>query len=113
VEPSARERAFLPKQMTLIISRQGTTIRIEKQPFKNEAALQQYIYDCPEAIPLDEVSTGAKLFVLGRESPTKSGPIDVLGTDQSGHPYIIETKLYKNSDKRLVLAQVLKSIRRA
>jgi hypothetical protein len=93
--------------MTLIISKQGTTIRLEKQHFENEAALQQYIYDCPEAIPLDEVSAGAKLFVLGREFPTNSGRIDVLGTDQSGHPYIIETKLYKNPDKRLVLAQVL------
>jgi hypothetical protein len=95
------------KNMTLIISKQGTTIRLEKQPFENEAALQQYIYDCPEAIPLDELSAGAKLFVLGREFPTNSGPIDVLGTDQVGHPYIIETKLYKNPDKRLVLAQVL------
>ena len=93
--------------MTLIISKNGSAIRIEKQPFANEAALQQYIYDCPEAIPLDEITPGANLFVLGREFPTKSGPIDVLGTDQFGHPYLIETKLYKNPDKRLVLAQVL------
>ena len=93
--------------MTLIIRKEGITIRLEKQPFENEAALQKYIYECPEAIPLDEVSHGAKLFVLAREFRTNSGPIDVLGTDQNGHPYIIETKLYKNPDKRLVLAQVL------
>lgn len=93
--------------MTLIIRKEGMTIRLEKQPFENEAALQKYIYECPEAIPLDEVSPGAKLFVLAREFRTNNGPIDVLGTDQNGHPYIIETKLYKNPDKRLVLAQVL------
>jgi hypothetical protein len=45
--------------------------------------------------------------VLCREFPTQSGPIDVLGTDFDAHPYIIETKLYKNPDKRLVLSQVL------
>jgi hypothetical protein len=93
--------------MTLIIRKEGITIRLEKRPFENEAALQKYIYECPEAIPLDEVSPGAKLFVLAREFRTSSGPIDVLGTDQNGHPYIIETKLYKNPDKRLVLAQIL------
>lgn len=93
--------------MTLIISKEGKTVRLEKQRFENEAALQRYIFDCPEAIPLDEVSSGARLLVLGREFPTKCGPIDVLGTDQTGHPYLIETKLYKNPDKRQVLAQVL------
>lgn len=93
--------------MTLIISKEGKTVLLEKQHFENEAALQKYIHDCPEAIPLDEVSPGLRLLVLGREFPTKSGPIDVLGTDQTGHPYLIETKLYKNPDKRQVLAQVL------
>jgi hypothetical protein len=42
--------------MTLIISKEGKTVRLEKQHFENEAALQKYIYECPEAIPLDEVS---------------------------------------------------------
>src|SRR5690606_839812 len=36
-----------------------------------------------------------------------SGPIDALGVDQNGHIYLIETKLYKNPDKRTVVAQVL------
>jgi hypothetical protein len=45
--------------------------------------------------------------VLVREFPTTSGPIDALAVDQFGNIYLIETKLYKNPDKRLVLAQVL------
>lgn len=40
-------------------------------------------------------------------SPLSSGPIDALATDGDGRLYLIETKLYKNPDKRLVLAQIL------
>jgi hypothetical protein len=47
------------------------------------------------------------LLILGREFPTASGPIDVLAVDATGMLYVIETKLYKNPDKRRVLAQVL------
>lgn len=53
------------------------------------------------------VASAAKLFAIAREFPTDSGPIDVLATDQGEYPYIIETKLYKNPDKRFVPAQVL------
>jgi hypothetical protein len=34
-------------------------------------------------------------------------PIDILSIDHDGEIYIIETKLYRNVDKRHVLAQVL------
>jgi hypothetical protein len=34
-------------------------------------------------------------------------PIDALATDDEANLYLIETKLYKNPDKRLVLAQML------
>jgi RecB family endonuclease NucS len=44
---------------------------------------------------------------LAREFSTKSGPIDALGVDKDGELYLIETKFYKNPDKRTVVAQVL------
>lgn len=44
---------------------------------------------------------------MAREVPTNSGPIDAFGIDKDGEIYIIETKLYKNPDKRLVVAQIL------
>jgi hypothetical protein len=46
-------------------------------------------------------------FLSDRAFPTNSGPIDALGINKDGEIYIIETKLYKNPDKRLVVAQVL------
>ena len=91
----------------LILSHHEGSTRLEKQSFADEADLQRYLYEHPEAIPLDEISAGSKLHVLGREYPTTSGPIDALGTDQEGNAYLIETKLFKNPDKRAVLAQVL------
>jgi hypothetical protein len=48
-----------------------------------------------------------KLLVVLREFPTPSGPIDALAVDSDGDLYLIETKLYKNPDKRLVIAQIL------
>ena len=46
-------------------------------------------------------------MIISREFGTNSGPIDALGIDQEGQLYIIETKLYKNPDKRKVVAQAL------
>lgn len=94
--------------MSMIISGENlTTQRIDKSQFEREEELQRYIYDNPEIIPISEIKEEAKLLILSREFPTNSGAIDALGIDQDGEVYIIETKLYKNSDKRRVIAQVL------
>ena len=93
--------------MALIYSVDGTTRRLEPTTFANEADLQAFLFRSPEAIPLEDLGEGTRLHILGREFPTPSGPIDALGTDQNGTAYIVETKLFKNPDKRLVLAQVL------
>jgi len=42
-----------------------------------------------------------------REFSTESGPIDALVIDKDGDIYVVETKLYKNPDKRTVVAQAL------
>ena len=94
--------------MAIIVSRDGENAkRIEPAAFQDEAALQAYVTANPEALPLGEINESIRLLVLAREFPTNSGPIDALGIDQDGVLYIIETKLYKNPDKRRVLAQVL------
>jgi hypothetical protein len=74
---------------------------------QKETYLQQYIYDHPDTLPLQELKDDLKLLVLLREFPTGSGPIDALAVDADGDLYLIETKLYKNPDKRQVIAQIL------
>lgn len=91
----------------LILSRNGQSIRLDARPFDDESALQRYIAANPAAIPIADGPEGARLHVLGREFATECGPIDVVATDSSGGAYLIETKLYKNPDKRMVLSQVL------
>lgn len=94
--------------MAIIISREGKNAKkIEKSTIEAEDYLQKYIYDNPESLPLYDIKEDIRLLIVSREFPTTSGPIDALGIDRDGEIYVIETKLYKNPDKRLVLAQVL------
>lgn len=94
--------------MAIIISKNGkNAVKIDKSDFALEDHLQKYIYDNPESIPLYDIKEDIKLLILAREFVTKSGPIDALGIDKDGEIYLIETKLYKNPDKRMVVAQVL------
>jgi hypothetical protein len=94
--------------LAIIVSQNGKNAKkVEKSGFDNEDYLQQYVHDNPEVIPLYDIKEDIRLLVLAREFPTTSGPIDALGVDRDGELYCIETKLYKNPDKRLVVAQVL------
>jgi hypothetical protein len=94
--------------MAIIISQNGRNARkVEASHFRNEAHLQEYIHNNPESLPLEEIDEDIRLLILAREFPTQSGPIDALGIDEDGNLYVIETKLYKNPDKRTVVAQVM------
>ena len=94
--------------MSIIITKDGKNAqKINPSDFGKERHLQQYIYDNPDAIPLYDISEDIRLLILAREFPTKSGPIDAIGTDRDGNIYLVETKLYRNPDKRTVVAQVL------
>ena len=94
--------------MTIIISKNGRdSQKLEHTDFPNEDYLQKYISDNPDCIPLYDIKENLKLLIIAREFGTTSGPIDAIGIDQDGQIYIVETKLYKNPDKRKVVAQVL------
>lgn len=94
--------------MAIIISKNGKNAKkIDKCAFEKEDYLQRYIHDNPESIPLYDIKEDIRLLILAREFSTNSGPIDALGVDKDGEIYLVETKLYKNPDKRLVVAQVL------
>lgn len=92
----------------IIISKDGKDAKkVTNSDFENEGHLQKYLFDNPDIIQLDEIAENEKLVILCREFPTSHGPIDELGIDQEGNIYIIETKLFKNPDKRTVIAQAL------
>src|SRR6476620_4829892 len=94
--------------MSIIISQDGKNAKkVDKADFENEGYLQNYIHQNPESIPVYEIEEDKKLLVLMREFPTESGPIDALAIDKDGDIYVVETKLYKNPDKRMVVAQAM------
>ncbi len=94
--------------MPIIVSKNGKkAIRVDRRSFERERHLQQYIYDNPEVIPVEEIEEEAQFLVLDREFPVRTGPIDIIGVDNLGNLYVVETKLYKNPDKRAVVAQIL------
>src|SRR3989344_2551645 len=94
--------------MAIIISKNGkNAVRVDKSTFDKEDYLQQYIHENPESIPLYDIKEDIKLLILAREFPANGGRIDAIGIDKEGEIYIIETKLYKNPDKKTVVAQVL------
>jgi len=94
--------------MPIIVSQNGkNATKLDKISFGLENRLQAYIYDNPESIPLYDIKDDIRLLILAREFGTTSGPIDAVGIDGDGQLYLVETKLYKNPDKRTVVAQVL------
>jgi len=94
--------------MSIIISKNlKNAVKIDKSSFALEDNLQQYIFDNPDSIPLYDIKEDIRLLILAREFPTASGPIDAIGVDREGELYLVETKLYRNPDKRTVVAQVL------
>lgn len=91
--------------MAIIISQNNQNARrIEESSFDLEDNLQEYVINNPEIIPLYDIHADARLFVAAREFSAQSGPIDALGFDAAGNIYIIETKMFRNADKRKVVA---------
>lgn len=94
--------------MAIIVSQNNQNARrIEEANFNLEDNLQEYVINNPDIIPIYDIDTDARLFIAAREFGTQSGPIDALGFDEAGNIYIVETKLFKNPDKRTVVAQAL------
>lgn len=93
---------------SIIISQnQQHSQRIDESSFGKEDSLQSYLYDNPDIIPIYDIDEDARLYIAAREFSTEHGPIDALGFDHVGNVYIIETKLFRNADKRRVVAQML------
>jgi len=94
--------------LTIIVTKNGKeTEKIDPSDFDSEKKLEEYIQEHPGSIPLYEIDDDIRIWIPATQFPTEHGTIDAIGLDQYGVLYIIETKLYKNPDKRNVLAQVL------
>ena len=93
--------------MTIIISKKGQKgVKLYPND-KAESFIQEYVRKHPESLPLPaEEGYEPELMIIKREFQSGNGPIDCFGVDQGGQLYIIETKLWKNEDKRNIVAQM-------
>lgn len=108
VELEAAESTRGDAIVTIIVSKGGLgATRVQESGVPKEGFLEGYVANNPESLPFEDIKEDVKLLILARQFGTHSGPIDVLAADGEGDIYIIETKLFRNPDKRQVVAQVL------
>jgi hypothetical protein len=94
--------------MPVILLEAGARARkLDLKALDGEKLLQKYIVENPSCLPVEEIEEELRLVVVAKDFPAGNGFIDALGVDQVGALYVIETKLYRGTDKRRVLAQVL------
>lgn len=79
--------------------------RVSLTHYENENEVEKMIVEHPNILPFDLFDS--EFIPLSDQMDTGHGPLDILGTAQSGDLYIIETKLYKNPDKRTIRSQLL------
>ena len=80
---------------------------LEESKFEAETQLQEALKLNPEVIPVSDLDL-AEVVVVGRETGTPAGAIDLLLADADGRVIILETKLSRNPElRRQVVAQVL------
>jgi hypothetical protein len=94
--------------MPVILLEAGAQARkLDLKPPADEKLLQRYLVENPSGLPFEDIEEDVRLVIVGKEFPAGNGFIDALGVDQAGALYLIETKLYRGTDNRRVLAQVL------
>ncbi len=93
--------------MNLIVKKNNKTITLKKSSFENEKKVQNLIKEHPELIPLDQIKEDIELIIIAREFRLETGLVDAIGIDEDANIYIIETKLFKNPDKRSIVAQAI------
>ncbi|PSG99200.1 MAG: hypothetical protein BRC29_03680 [Nanohaloarchaea archaeon SW_7_43_1] len=91
--------------MTLIVSDEEGNEIVGQTNYEDEAEMQEYIENNPEAIPLYQINNELEISIAAREFSVETGFLDALAFDQNGGVYILETKLDSNTTKREVIAQ--------
>ena len=88
----------------------GNWKSVKGREYREEAELQQLLYDSPDLIPIEDLGEqafNARLFIKEAGLPG-SGNTDLIGVDEHGGISIVECKLASNSDiRRKVIGQVL------
>lgn len=91
----------------LFIKSQWNIQEVGESTYDKEDQMQEYIYENPQILPIQELTGNKKLLVLMRELSTQYWRLDGIWIDEAWNLYIIETKLLRNPDRRNIIAQLL------
>jgi len=92
----------------IIIRKDGKIIDLQPKPFDDEEDLKRQLLLDLNVIPVGDLSEVDKSIIAWRsEFPLTVGSIDLAAVGDGGGIYLIETKLFKNPDKRQIIAQAL------
>lgn len=97
----------------IFISKNGEKfVKCESVEFKDEEEFRVMLLRLIEEdrnllLPVSLEGKRPSILLLTKEFGVSSGSIDLLGIDSEGFIYIIETKLYRSSERRRALAQAI------
>jgi hypothetical protein len=92
----------------IIVRKDGRKIDVELKPFDDEEDLRRLLLSNPDLIPVGDLSEVDEGIIAWKtEFPVRVGSIDLVSMGDGGGIYLTETKLFKNQDKRTVIAQAL------
>jgi hypothetical protein len=85
--------------------------KLNRTEFDLEKDMRDMLLKHPEMIPVYEIEEDIKLLTIKRElrvfEKASAKFADAVSVDKNGSIYLVETKLFRNEDKRHVVAQVL------
>jgi hypothetical protein len=98
--------------MALLVVKEGKdVIRLERTEFEAEKNMRDMLLRHPDMIPIYEVEEDIRLLTVKRElrvfEKESDKFADAVSVDRNGSIYLVETKLFRNPDKRSVVSQVL------
>ncbi|MBT0160540.1 hypothetical protein G4O51_11220 [Candidatus Bathyarchaeota archaeon A05DMB-2] len=93
----------------IIIRKDGRSIDLKPKPFDDEEDLRRQLLANLNIIPVRDISgeVDESIIAWRSEFPLTVGSVDLASVGDGGGIYLIETKLFKNQDKRKVVAQTL------
>ncbi len=92
----------------IIVRKEGKVLELKLKPFDNEEELRKQLLTNLNIIPVRDLGEDdQRISAWQLEFPLKVGSIDIAAVGDGGGLYLIETKLFKNQDKRKVIAQAL------
>ncbi len=92
----------------IVVQAEGKLELLTETLADHELQLQELVKQNPDLLPVEEFGMETPLLVIGRETPLRSGAVDLVAVAKGGELLVIEFKTGpQNTDFRHALSQLL------